>query len=68
MPTAKRRACEKTSLPDEREPLRKVRLECDHLREKIRKSVIDNPRAAKKAAFLIGLWIEGKESKRKKAG
>jgi hypothetical protein len=48
--------------------LRAAKIECDRLREKLQKSVIDNPQAAKKAALLIGLWIEGKEKARKKAG
>ena len=40
--------------------------ECTYLREKLQKAVIDNPQAARKAAMLIGLWIEGKEKKRKR--
>jgi hypothetical protein len=50
------------------ESLHTVKLECEQLREKLKKSVIENPKAAKKAALLISLWIEGKERKRKKAG
>lgn len=47
------------------ESLRNVKIECENLREKLQKSVIDNPQAAKKAALLISLWVEGKERKRK---
>ncbi len=49
-------------------PLKSVKLEVDQLREKIQKSIIDNPKAAKKAAVLISLWIEGKSRPAKKAG
>ena len=47
--------------------LRALKIECDQLREKLQKSIMDNPQTAKKAAFLIGLWIEGKTKGRKKA-
>lgn len=50
---------------DRQESLRQVKLECESLREKIQRSVIDNPQAAKKAALLISLWIEGKARKPK---
>jgi len=50
---------------DKQEGLRQVKLECENLREKIQRSVIDNPQAAKKAALLISLWIEGKNKKTK---
>ncbi|HEY8280152.1 MAG TPA: hypothetical protein VIH99_11040 [Bdellovibrionota bacterium] len=53
--------------PKAKDPLRSVKIEAEYLREKLQKSVIDNPQAAKKAALLIGLWIEGKTAKRKKA-
>jgi hypothetical protein len=48
--------------------LRGVKIEADRLREKLQKSVIDNPQTAKKAALLIAMWIEGKAKKQKKAG
>lgn len=50
---------------DKQESLRQVKLECEHLRDKIQKAVIDNPQAAKKAALLISMWIEGKNRKAK---
>ncbi len=53
---------------EKQESLRQVKLQAEHLKEKLQKSVIDNPQAAKKAALLISLWIEGKQSARKKAG
>ena len=55
---------------NQQDSLRQVKLECEHLKEKIQKSVIDNPHTAKKAALLISLWIEGKDRKNalKKAG
>ncbi|MGZ3653298.1 MAG: hypothetical protein ACXVB9_07335 [Bdellovibrionota bacterium] len=57
-----------SNAPKSLEPLRQVKLEAERLREKLQKSVIDNPQTAKKAALLISMWIEGKERKRKKAG
>ena len=63
----KRRAS--NALPLKRaDSVRNVKLECEQLREKLQKSVIDNPKTAKKAALLISMWIEGKEQRRRKAG
>lgn len=45
---------------DRQESLRQVKIDCENLKEKLQKSVIENPKAAKKAALLISLWIEGK--------
>jgi hypothetical protein len=50
---------------DTQERLRLVKLETERLADKIQKSIIDNPKTAKKAALLISLWIEGKKSKTK---
>lgn len=50
------------------ESLRAVKIQADQLREKLTKSVIDNPHTAKKAAMLITLWIEGRKLGKKKAG
>lgn len=50
---------------EKQESLRQVKLQAEQLKEKLQKSVIDNPQAAKKAALLISLWIEGKHGKRK---
>jgi hypothetical protein len=62
-PSAPSRARGKT--PD----LRSLKIEAERLREKLQKSVIDNPHVAKKSAYLISLWIEGKtKAKQKKAG
>lgn len=68
MPAAKRRPhVYSTREPaDKQESLRQVKLECEHLKEKIQRSVIDNPKTAKKAALLISLWIEGKNGKKNK--
>ncbi len=72
MPGAKRRKPSLYPLQHEaanrQKSLQTVKLDCERLREKLQKSVIDNPQAAKKAALLISLWIEGKERKRKLAG
>lgn len=48
--------------------LRSVKLEAERLREKLQRSVIDNPQTAKKAALLISLWIEGHAKKARKTG
>ena len=52
------------------ELLRKAKIGSDQLREKIVHSIIDNPKTAQKAAFLITLWINGSHkvdrSKRKR--
>ncbi len=72
MSDAKRRphAYSQRGPASQQESLRQVKLECEHLKEKIQKSVIDNPHTAKKAALLISMWIEGKGRKKplKKAG
>lgn len=47
--------------------IKNVKLECEQLREKIQKSVIDNPKVAKKAAVLVSLWVEGKTRGKKRA-
>ncbi len=49
---------------DRQESLRQVKMQCEQLKEKLQKTVIDNPQVAKKAALLISLWIEGKKRKR----
>ncbi len=46
---------------DRQESLRQVKLECEHLTEKLQRAVIDNPQTAKKAALLITMWISGKQ-------
>ncbi len=52
-----------------KQDIRNVKLEAERLREKLQKSIIDNPQAAKKAALLISMWVEGKTKKSlKKAG
>lgn len=59
------------SYPDKRnddaqEKLRLVKIETERLTEKLQRSILDNPKVAKKAALLISLWAEGKNAKRKK--
>jgi hypothetical protein len=49
---------------DAQETLRSVKIEAEHLKEKLQKSVIDNPQFAKKAAVLISLWVTGRTNKR----
>lgn len=59
----KRRPYKSTSLgeaTDRQESLRQVKLQVEKLSEQLKKSVLDNPRLAKKSAVLISLWIEGK--------
>jgi hypothetical protein len=52
---------------DRQESLRRVKIAAEHMKETLQKSILDNPRLAKKSALLISLWIEGKDKKRKKA-
>ena len=49
---------------EQQEILRKVKIEAERLRDKLQESIIDNPRAAKKAALLVSLWIQGKDRSR----
>jgi hypothetical protein len=51
---------------DRQENLRQVKIDVENLKEKLQKSIIDNPRLAKKSAVLISLWLEGKGKKSKK--
>lgn len=46
--------------------LRKAKLTAETISEKLRTSVIDNPKTAQKAALLISLWLDGKTPKSKK--
>ncbi len=49
---------------DSQEKLRNVKIQAEKLREKLHKSIIDNPAAAKKAALILSLWIQGKTKKK----
>jgi len=51
---------------ERQESLRAVKIEAERLREKLQKTIIDSPEAAKKAALLISLWIEGKSAAKAK--
>ncbi len=51
---------------DRQENLRQVKIDVENLKEKLQKSIIDNPRLAKKSALLISLWLEGRTKKTKK--
>lgn len=50
---------------DQQESLRNVKIQADALKEKLQKSILDNPRLSKKSALLISLWIQGKSGFRK---
>ena len=43
------------------ENLRSAKIDVEKLLEKLQKRIIDNPTAAKKAAFLLSLWINNKK-------
>ncbi len=70
MPDEKRRSSQaiplKKGTAKSGESLHNVKLECERLREALQKQVIDNPQTAKKAALLIGMWIENKSRSRGK--
>jgi hypothetical protein len=51
---------------DRQEKLREVKLEVENLKEKLQKSILDNPKLAKKSALLISLWLDGKQKKHSK--
>lgn len=42
------------------ESLRQSKIEAERLREKLQSAILDNPKAAKKAAAVLTLWIAGK--------
>ena len=50
------------------ESLRRAKIETEHLSEKLRKSIIDNPKMAQKTALLITLWLNGKTKSTKSKG
>jgi hypothetical protein len=47
------------------ELLRQVKIDAEQLKGKLQKSVLDNPKLAKKSALVVSLWIAGKDRKRK---
>jgi hypothetical protein len=51
---------------DRQEKLRQVKLEVENLKDKLQKSILDNPKIAKKSALLISMWVEGKQKKSSK--
>lgn len=50
---------------DRQENLRQVKMDVENLKEKLQKSILDNPKLSKKSALLISLWIEGKTKNQK---
>lgn len=49
---------------EKQEGLRQVKIEAEKLTEKLQRSILDNPRLAKKSALLISLWVQGKTAKK----
>lgn len=49
----------------DQELLRQVKIEAEQLKEKLQKSILDNPKLAKKSALLVSLWIQGKSQRAK---
>jgi hypothetical protein len=47
------------------ELLRQVKIDAERLQDKLQKSILDNPKLAKKSALVLSLWIAGKDKKRK---
>jgi hypothetical protein len=47
----------------DQELLRQVKIEAEKLKDKLQKSILDNPKLAKKSALLVSLWIQGKDKK-----
>jgi hypothetical protein len=50
----------------DQELLRQVKIEAEKLKDKLQKSILDNPKLSKKSALLVSLWIQGKDKKSKK--
>lgn len=50
---------------DRQERIRLVKIEAERLTDKLKSKILENPKAAKKAALLISLWIEGKTNRKK---
>lgn len=50
---------------ERQESLRATKIQVEQLREKLQKSIMDNPILSKKAALLISMWIENKTKKSK---
>jgi hypothetical protein len=44
--------------------LRQVKLETERLREKLQRSILDNPKLAKKSALIVSMWVEKKAKKK----
>lgn len=49
---------------DQQESLRQVKVEAERLKDNLQRSIIDNPKTAKKAALLVSLWIANKTKKK----
>jgi hypothetical protein len=49
---------------EKQESLRQVKIQAEKLTATLQKSILDNPRLAKKSALLISLWIQGKTKSR----
>jgi hypothetical protein len=50
----------------DQELLRQVKIEAEKLKDSLQKSILDNPKLAKKSALLVSLWIQGKDKKKSK--
>ncbi len=48
---------------DTQENLRQTKMEVEQLKEKLQRSILENPKLAEKSARLISLWIQGKKKK-----
>lgn len=46
--------------------LRLIGNETDKLREKLQQRILENPKIAQKAALIISLWVNGKDSPSRK--
>jgi hypothetical protein len=52
---------------DQQASLRGLKVQAEQLKEKLQSKILENPRAAQKAALILSLWIEGKTKVKKKA-
>lgn len=65
----KKKPYEYPSFPGPSDPQNKLRVDkaaAEQLRDKLQSRIMENPKAQKKAALLISLWIAGKTAPKSK--
>ncbi|MGE3263390.1 MAG: hypothetical protein AB7K68_16550 [Bacteriovoracia bacterium] len=68
MSVAKKKSNDYKVFPGATDPQSRLRVDkaaAEQLRDKIQSHILENPKASKKAALLISLWIAGKTRTKK---